>query len=184
MKPSNSPTQGQPNPRKNRLKSGIWATFFPQQIVFRGLGLVLYRKQTTRNLTQPHSAQTPCVPLWLLTLLVFFIAVFRHQKGRCCAPIASCRKNYSFARTHTNQNPRWTPKPQFPPIYSPMVTIHIWISFELRCLLFFSVACYPYLVLFVVYIFRIALLVILLCGVGGRAGGWHCLLYTSPSPRD
>ena len=59
MKPSNSPTQGQPNPRKIRLKSGIWATFFPQQIIFRGLGLVLYRKQTTRNLTQSNSPQTP-----------------------------------------------------------------------------------------------------------------------------
>ena len=27
MKPSNSPTQGQPNPRKIRLKSGLWTTF-------------------------------------------------------------------------------------------------------------------------------------------------------------
>ena len=27
--------------------------FFPQHISFRGLGLALYRKQTTRNLTQP-----------------------------------------------------------------------------------------------------------------------------------
>ena len=29
MKPTNSPTQGQRNPRKNRLKGGNWATFFP-----------------------------------------------------------------------------------------------------------------------------------------------------------
>ena len=30
--------------------------FFPQRFFFfRGLGLVLYRKQTTRNLTQPNS---------------------------------------------------------------------------------------------------------------------------------
>ena len=28
--------------------------FSPRQIVFRGLGLVLYRKQTTRNPTQPY----------------------------------------------------------------------------------------------------------------------------------
>ena len=40
-KPSNSPTQAQPNPRKIRLKVAFWATFFPQQIFFRGLGLVL-----------------------------------------------------------------------------------------------------------------------------------------------
>ena len=45
MKPTNSPTQGQPNLRKNRLKSGPNATFgplhlghfFPRQILFRGL---------------------------------------------------------------------------------------------------------------------------------------------------
>ena len=59
MKPTNSPTQGQPNPRKNRLKVAFGATFFPQQIIFRGLGLVLCRKQTARNLTQSNSPQTP-----------------------------------------------------------------------------------------------------------------------------
>ena len=53
MTSTNFPTQGQPNPRQNGLKGGIWATFFPQQIFFCGLELVLYRKQTTRNLTQP-----------------------------------------------------------------------------------------------------------------------------------
>ena len=39
----------------------FWATFFPQQIPFRGLGLILYinRKQTTRNPTQPNPPQTP-----------------------------------------------------------------------------------------------------------------------------
>ena len=52
MKPSNSPTQGQPNPRKSRLKVAF-GTLSRRQIVFRGLGLVLCRKQTTRNLTQP-----------------------------------------------------------------------------------------------------------------------------------
>ena len=58
VKPTNSPTQDQPDPRKNRLKVAFWTTFFPQQIIFRGLGLVLYRKQTTRNLTQPISQET------------------------------------------------------------------------------------------------------------------------------
>ena len=48
MKPLNSPTQGEPNLRKIGLKSGIWATFpIANTVVFRGLGLVLYRKQTT-----------------------------------------------------------------------------------------------------------------------------------------
>ena len=56
MKSTNSPTQGQPNPKKTWVKSGIWATF-PHS--FRGLALFLYRKQTARNLTQPNSPQTP-----------------------------------------------------------------------------------------------------------------------------
>ena len=39
MKPTNSPTQGQPNPRKSGLKSGNWATFFPPQIIFAWVGI-------------------------------------------------------------------------------------------------------------------------------------------------
>ena len=52
MKPSNSPTQQKIGWR--------WqlGNFFPQQIVFGELGLVLCRKQTTRNVTQPDSPQT------------------------------------------------------------------------------------------------------------------------------
>ena len=52
MKPSNPPTQGQPNPRKMRSKVAFWATFshfFPQQIAFRGLGLVSCRKHKKPN---------------------------------------------------------------------------------------------------------------------------------------
>ena len=53
-----------PNPRptqhkKNEVKSGIWPTFSHRKIFFRGSGLILYRKQTTRNPTQPNSPQTP-----------------------------------------------------------------------------------------------------------------------------
>ena len=54
-------------PKKNWAKSGIWATFPSQEIVFRGLGLVLYRKQTTRKPTQPSFLQTPC---WFVEWLV------------------------------------------------------------------------------------------------------------------
>ena len=53
--PNPRPTQ----PKKNQVKSGVWATFSHSKRVFRGLGLVLYRKRTTRNLTQPNSLQTP-----------------------------------------------------------------------------------------------------------------------------
>ena len=48
--PNPRPTQ----PKKNWVKSGIWATFSHIKYFFRGLGLVLHRKQTTRNLTQPN----------------------------------------------------------------------------------------------------------------------------------
>ena len=36
MKPTDSPTQGQPNPRKVRLKSVIWATFSQSKYFFVG----------------------------------------------------------------------------------------------------------------------------------------------------
>ena len=51
MKPTNSPTQGQPNPRNIKLKVAF-GHFFRQFFFFRGLGLVLYRKQNTRNPTK------------------------------------------------------------------------------------------------------------------------------------
>ena len=36
MKPTNSPTRGQPNPIKIMLKSGIWATFSHSEYFFVG----------------------------------------------------------------------------------------------------------------------------------------------------
>ena len=54
MKPTNSPTQGQPNPRIIRLKQAFGPLFFHSKyFFFRGLRLILYRKQTTRNTTNP-----------------------------------------------------------------------------------------------------------------------------------
>ena len=53
MKATDSPTQGQPNPREKKAKSGHWGTFSHSK-----LGLVLQRKQATRNPTQPNSANT------------------------------------------------------------------------------------------------------------------------------
>ena len=53
LKSTNSPTQGQPNPRKIRLKVAFWATFFAAaKIIFGGLGLISYRKQATKIPTQ------------------------------------------------------------------------------------------------------------------------------------
>ena len=60
MKPINSPTQGQPNPRKITLKVAVGPLFFTHSNqFFSGLGLVLDRKQASRNPTQPNSPQTP-----------------------------------------------------------------------------------------------------------------------------
>ena len=36
MKPTNSPTQGQPNPRKKQAKSGNWAIFPHSKVFFVG----------------------------------------------------------------------------------------------------------------------------------------------------
>ena len=57
MKPTNSPTQGQPHPRKIRLKVAFGPLFSHSKQFFVVLRLVLYRKQTTRHLTQPSNPQ-------------------------------------------------------------------------------------------------------------------------------
>ena len=48
MKPTNSPTQGQPNLRKNRLKVAIGSLFSTANIL-SWVGIGFYRKQTTRT---------------------------------------------------------------------------------------------------------------------------------------
>ena len=53
MKPTNSPTQGQPNPRKNRLKVGIWATFSHSKYFFVGWDWF----HTGNRLQEPYVAQ-------------------------------------------------------------------------------------------------------------------------------
>ena len=58
MKPTNSPTLGQPNPRKISFKV-TFGPFFAQKIFFRGLGLFFHRKKTTRHPNQPNYQQTP-----------------------------------------------------------------------------------------------------------------------------
>ena len=59
MIPTNSPTQGQPKPRKVRLKVAFGPYFFsPQRIIFGGLGFILYRKQTATQPPTNFSANT------------------------------------------------------------------------------------------------------------------------------
>ena len=59
MKPTKLPNPRPTQPTKNRLKGGIWATFFPQQIMFRGLGFAFtHGKQFKRRPTQPNYPQT------------------------------------------------------------------------------------------------------------------------------
>ena len=61
MKPTNSPTQVQPNPRKNRLKVAFGPLLSTANI-FSLVGIGLYRKQTTRNPTQPTDRQSASQP--------------------------------------------------------------------------------------------------------------------------
>ena len=63
--PNPRPTQPKANPTREKL--GLkWnlSHYFPQQIIFLELGLILYGKQTTRNRTQQTSPQTPYC--WLI----------------------------------------------------------------------------------------------------------------------
>ena len=62
MKPTNSPSQGQRNPRKTRFPSGIWASFFAQQFCFRGLGLVLYQEADKK----PNPTEIPSNTLLII----------------------------------------------------------------------------------------------------------------------
>ena len=72
MKPTDSPTQGQPNPTKIRLKVAFGPLFFfspHRQYFFVRLGWdgidVYNRKRTARNPTQPNlSANTLCPDRW------------------------------------------------------------------------------------------------------------------------
>ena len=48
--PDELPNPRPTRPKKKQVKIGVWAAFPPrQQILFRGLGLILCRKQTTRK---------------------------------------------------------------------------------------------------------------------------------------
>ena len=78
MIPTNSPTRGQPNPSKN--------------IFFHELGLVLYRKQSTRNPTRPNSPQRPylistivlyCVTVGISTIILYCIGYINHSTVLC-----------------------------------------------------------------------------------------------------
>ena len=51
MKPTNSPNPRPTQPKKNQVKKVQFGHFSPYQIVFRGLGLILYRKQ---DCTKPN----------------------------------------------------------------------------------------------------------------------------------
>ena len=48
------PVQGQPNPKKFRLEVAFGSRFFPQQLFFRGLGLILYTVGNRLQETQPN----------------------------------------------------------------------------------------------------------------------------------
>ena len=73
MKPANSPTQGQPNPRKTRLKVAFWATFFPQQVMFSWAGIdFIYETDYNKPAPTKFSANTP---MYKLCILIFRVRV-------------------------------------------------------------------------------------------------------------
>ena len=79
---ANSPTQGQPkaNPtlEKMRVKVAFGPLFSHSKFLFRGLGLVLYRKQTTRNPTQPNNQILRRQPIYY-----YFEVIFTPTESYC-----------------------------------------------------------------------------------------------------
>ena len=59
MKPSNSPNQGQPNPRKIRSKSGTWATFLAKKYFFVGWDCFFLETDYKKPNPIKFSAKTP-----------------------------------------------------------------------------------------------------------------------------
>ena len=101
MKPTNSPTQGQPNPRKLRLKSGILGPFIPTATYFF-VGwdwfYTWYRKKTTRNLTPPttFSANT-------LILLILLILLIIHETSLSASGVFLSRCRTACVYTFTER---------------------------------------------------------------------------------
>ena len=60
MKPTNSPTQGQSSLRTKQVETGLWDNFSHSKIIFRGLGLIFYRKH--------HQSLTRVTKSYLLAL--------------------------------------------------------------------------------------------------------------------
>ena len=75
MKPTNSPTQGQPNPSKIRFKVAFEPLFPTANIFLRGLRFIFCRKLTTRNQTQPNSPPN--------TLMVTYIHGYGYDRDDC-----------------------------------------------------------------------------------------------------
>ena len=73
MKPTNSPTQGQPKPKKYLVKSGIWATVFPQEGNFSWVGIGFVQgNNTARSLSHPILRKQLIIFSGLFTVWFFF----------------------------------------------------------------------------------------------------------------
>ena len=131
MKPTNSPNQGKPNPRKNRLKVAFGPLFPTADYFFVGwnwlyIGNRLQESQPNRNLRK-----YPIITIELMQVsnyddankigTPFEIAATpdrprkKKEKG---SPPSTLKGGYS----DSSQNPRWTPKT----MYSYMFTPHRW----------------------------------------------------------
>ena len=160
MKTASSPTQGQPNPRKIRLKVAF-GPLFPTTITFRGLGLVLYRKQTIRNLTQPNSPRAPYWKnkrRWVQQCCTSSgkkpgqpDARYIIAKKCCCAMLDSntsgAERDTSMVLQRNQQQYLYNTKLGLIPLLLLLSRVNYTVAFFFFCI-------------------------------------YYCLLYTSPSPRD
>ena len=89
----NSPTQGQLNPRKKYDKKWHLGHFFPQQIFFRGSGLVLYYKKSNPTKLSANTLLlgSCCSMMWSPDDLLL-----RTRKGPLCH-LFSINKTLHFA---------------------------------------------------------------------------------------
>ena len=83
------PTQ----PKKNWVKRGNWATFFPQQVIFHGFGLVFcrtdYKKPNPAKVLLKHPINLQTVIIFTAIVTPVYLYVFRFMSAKMVT-ICSC----------------------------------------------------------------------------------------------
>ena len=78
MKPTNSPSQGQPNPRKSRLKVAFGPLFPTANCFFRGLGLIFVWKTDYKK---PNPTKFPIKHPNCLLIYILFACLIHSGEG-------------------------------------------------------------------------------------------------------